>query len=115
MADGDCIAQLGCWVGYRVWDWRQEDRGGQSWAVLELMPDEAAERLCSGCDQPVAAIHDQSLRRIRDLPLFEHAVELVVPRLRLACPRCGPRLERLDWIDPHARVTRRLAESEARL
>src|SRR5690606_19710506 len=71
--------------------------------------------LCSGCDQPVAAIHDQTVRRIRDLPLFEYAVELWVPRLRLACPRCGPRLERLDWLDPHARVTRRLAESVARL
>jgi len=53
--------------------------------------------------------------QIRDLPLFEYAVELWVPRLRLACPRCGPRLERLDWLDPHARVTRRLAESVARL
>src|SRR5690554_2953881 len=109
------MSQLGVWKGYRVWDWRQEDRGGQSWAVLELAPVEGAERLCSGCDQPVAAIHDQTVRRIRDLPLFEYAVELWVPRLRLACPRCGPRLERLDWLDPHARVTRRLAESVARL
>src|SRR5690606_13776752 len=28
---------------------------------------------------------------------------------------CGPRLEQLDWLDPYARVTRRLAESVARL
>lgn len=41
--------------------------------------------------------------------------ELRVERLRLACPRCGPRLERLEWLDPHARVTRRLAASVARL
>ena len=84
MADGDCIAQLGGWVGYRVDDWHQEQRAGQSWAVLELAPDEGAQRRCSGCDQPVAATHDSTLRRIRDLPLFEHAVELVIPRLRLA-------------------------------
>lgn len=115
MAEVDCIAQLGGWVGYRVDDWRQEQRDGQSLAVLELAPDEGAERRCSGCDHPVAAIHDVTLRRVRDLPLFEHAVELVVPRLRLACPRCGPRLEWLDWLAPHARVTRRLAESVARL
>jgi transposase len=55
------------------------------------------------------------MRRIRDLPLFEHPVELRVPRLRLACPACGPRLQRLAWLDPHCRVTRRLAESVARL
>lgn len=81
------MSQLGGWVGYRVWDWRQELRGSQSWLVLELAPEDGAERVCSGCDGPVAAIHDRTLRRIRDLPVFEHAVELWVPRLRLACPR----------------------------
>src|SRR5690606_27606699 len=63
----------------------------------------------------VAAIHDRTIRRIRDLPVFEDRVELQVERLRLACPDCGPRLEQLDWLDPHARVTRRLADSVARL
>jgi transposase len=115
VADGDCIAQLGGWVGYRVNGWRQQLRGSQSWLVLELATEDGAERVCSGCDRPVAAIHDRTLRRIRDLPMFEHAVELLVPRLRLACPRCGPRLERLDWLDPHVRVTRRLAQNVARL
>ena len=84
------------------------------WLVLELTPDALSDRICSGCGEPVAAVHDSTLRRIRDLPVFEDPVELRVPRLRLACPRCGPRLERLDWLDPHARVTRRLARSVAR-
>ena len=54
------------------------------------------------------------MRRIRDLSVFEDPVELRVMRLRLACPRCGPRLQQLDWLEPHARVTRRLAQSVAR-
>jgi hypothetical protein len=54
-------------------------------------------------------------RTVRDLPLFEHAVELEVPRLRVACPHCGPKLELLAWLEPYARVTRRLAESVSRL
>jgi len=33
----------------------------------------------------------------------------------LACPRCGPKLERLLWLAPYARVTERLAESVGRL
>jgi transposase len=40
---------------------------------------------------------------------------LVVWRARVACPSCGPKLEALDWIEPHARVTNRLAESVARM
>lgn len=115
MADGDCIAQLGGWVGYGVSGWRHERRGVQRWLVLELAPTMGVARRCSGCGQHVAAIHDRTVRRIRDLPVFEDPVELQVERLRLACPRCGPRLEQLDWLDRHARVTRRLADSVARL
>lgn len=115
MAEGDCMAQLGGWVGYGVFSWRHEQRGKDRWLVLDLVPRDDAVRNCSGCGEPVRAVHDRSTRRIRDLPVFDDAVELRVPRLRLACPRCGPRLERLDWLDPHARVTRRLAESVARL
>lgn len=83
--------------------------------MLELTPAPDQERRCSGCGEAVAAIHDRTIRRVRDLPVFEDPVELEVERLRLTCPRCGPRLEQLDWLDAHARVTRRLAESVARL
>ena len=115
MADGDCISQLGGWVGCRVSNWRHERRGGCRWLVLELVSAPDQVHRCSGCGDAVAAIHDRSVRRIRDLPLFEDPVELLLERLRLACPRCGPRLEHLDWLEPHARGTHRLAESVARL
>mgnify|MGYP002075492649 FL=1 len=114
MAEMDCISQLGGWVGYRVSQWWHEQRGSRRWLVIELDPEARRTRHCSGCGEGVAAIHDRTWRRIRDLPVFEDPVELRVPRLRLACPRCGPRLEQLDWLEPHARVTRRLAGSVAR-
>ena len=114
MADEDCISRLGGWVGYRASSWHHELRGAHRWVVIELIPDRGHDRRCSGCGEIVGAIHDRSVRRIRDLPLFEDRVELRLPRLRLACPRCGPRLEQVAWLDPHARVTRRLAQSVAR-
>ena len=114
MADEDCISRLGGWVGYRASSWHHELRGAHRWVVIELVPDRGHQRRCSGCGEIVGAIHDRSVRRIRDLPLFEDRVELRLPRLRLACPRCGPRLEQVAWLDPHARVTRRLAQSVAR-
>jgi transposase len=52
---------------------------------------------------------------VRDLPIFEHRVELIVPRIRVACRQCGPKLEHLNWLEPYARVTRRLGESVAQL
>ena len=114
MADEACISRLGGWVGYRASSWHHELRGAHRWVVIELIPDRGHDRRCSGCGEIVGAIHDRSVRRIRDLPLFEDRVELRLPRLRLACPRCGPRLEQVAWLDPHARVTRRLAQSVAR-
>lgn len=115
MAEGHCISQLGGWEGYRVSGWRHEQRGDRRWLLIELQPESERARFCGGCGEGVEAIHDRTLRRIRDLPVFEDPVELEVERLRLACPRCGPRLEQLEWLDPHARVTRRLAQSVARL
>lgn len=109
------MSRLGGWEGYRVRKWRHEVRGSQRWLMIELEPEPGAPRHCSGCGQAVAALHDRTMRRIRELPVFGDEVELHVPRLRLACPTCGPRLQRLDWLDPHCRVTRRLADSVARL
>lgn len=52
---------------------------------------------------------------MKNSPLFFVTCELRVPRLRVACPRCGPRIEDLAWLDRHGRVTQRLARGVARL
>ena len=111
----ECISALGGWEGFEVCEWRQERRGIRSWCVLRLRRERTAAAYCSGCWREAPAIHDVEWRTVRDLPLFEHAVELEVPRLRVACAHCGPRLELLPWLQPYARVTCRLAESVSRL
>jgi transposase len=52
---------------------------------------------------------------VRDLPIFGTPVELVVPRVRVLCPQCGPKLEPLSRSRPPSRVTERLAASVAQL
>lgn len=115
MAPGHPISRLGGWEGYEVKEQRTEVRDGRSWCVIGLEPIRGHQRRCSGCGQLTAAIHDLEPRRVRDLPLFEHAVELLVSRVRVDCPCCGPKLETLEWLAPYSRVTRRLAESASRL
>ncbi len=102
MAYRECIARLGCWEGYEIEHSWEEYRGEQRWCVIRLQPIEGARRCCSGCGRSIEAIHDREERRVRDLPIFEVAVELIVPRLRLACGHCGPKLERLGWLEPYA-------------
>nr|WP_061960051.1 ISL3 family transposase [Cupriavidus pauculus] len=109
------MAQLGCWKGYRLRDSWEETRNGQRICIIRLEPKARRRRCCDSCGRGVSSIHDRVERRVRDLPVFDIPVELVVPRLRLACRQCGPKLERLDWLAPYARVTTRLAASVARL
>ena len=115
MAATQCIARLGAWEGYEVEGDEQLSRRGVSWCVIKLRPLEAVNRCCSGCGEWVACVHDVEQRYVRDLPIFETQVELIVPRVRLLCPRCGPKLEHLSWLRPYSRVTVRLADSVARL
>lgn len=115
MTRDECIALLGGWQGYELVGVRREPApdGGEQ-VLLQLFPD-GSPGACSACGQVVDEVHDYSVRLVRDLPLLEATTLLVVHRRRLACPDCGPRLEALSWLAPYARVTRRLAESVARL
>lgn len=116
MSGAECTALLGGWEGYRVGrSSRRERPGGGAEVWIELVILEGAARWCSGCGEQVDQVHDRQQRLVRDLPILDAATWLVVPRLRLLCPRCGPRLERLSWLAPYSRVTRRLAESVVRL
>ena len=115
MAYAECIARLGDWEGYDYAESWEELRGDRRWCVIRLQAKPAVARVCSGCGTAVQAVHDSEERRVRDLPIFEVPVELRIPRLRVACAHCGPKLERLSWLEPYARVTKRLALSVARL
>lgn len=110
----DDLAWLGGWEGYRVGSVERE--GGERPRIwISLTPAAFGEMICEGCGGRVRALHDIVYRQVRDLPILDAATWLVLPRRRVACPRCGPRLERLSWLGRYARVTRRLAESVARL
>lgn len=113
------MQRLGGWEGYTVGTVGRMEPDGQMreepqvW--IELNPIWGRLRRCSECGQATTAIHDVTERWIRDLPIFDAQTHLLVHRVRVACPQCGPRVEALPWLDRYARVTRRLAESVARL
>lgn len=116
MLDFDPIQILGEWEGYHLESVRRlPRRGDHSRIQIELSPKQDRAGRCSGCGRRVASVHDTTVRRIRDLPILDAQTLLVVPRRRLNCPRCGPKLERLSWVAPWGRVTNRLAESVARM
>ncbi len=70
---------------------------------------------CLGCGQETTQVHDVTRRCVRDLPILDADTYVWLPRYRVACPSCGPKIEALSWLSPWARVTTRLAESVVRL
>lgn len=116
MADAKLIEVLGGWEGYSVGTiGRVPDNSADEEVWIELHPVRGHPRRCSGCGQTCTAIHDSEERWIRELPILDAETWLLVHRVRVACPACGPKLEDLPWLAPYARQTRRLEESVARL
>lgn len=118
--DRDEISRLlGGWEGYKLGTIGRLEAGTEGrerpevWIELHPRPNHA--RRCGGCGQTCSTIHDRDERWVRDLPILDADTWLLVHRVRVRCPRCGPKLEQLDWLDPYARFTRRLGESVTRL
>src|SRR5437867_4154520 len=44
-------------------------------------------------------------REVRDLPILDAETWLIVPRVGVACPRCGPTVEAVSWLDRYAQGT----------
>lgn len=112
---------LGEWEGFEVERVETEAEGDDVFGasaprlVLVLRAKADVPKRCSQCGAIVEKIHDVSERRVRDLPLGEWDTWLVFPRVRLQCPRCGPTVEAVPWLDRYQRMTTRLAEKIARL
>lgn len=114
MLDRGTLQKLGCWSGYRLGRvvWPESSTGT---VELHLIPT-AKVMYCQRCGARCTQVHETVMRRVRDLPLFEYRVVLVVPRRRVWCEQCGgPRLERLAWLSRYQRVTDRLAEACSQL
>lgn len=115
MSHRDLISIHGGWEGYRVNKSTSLDRGNAKCIEIELVPLPRKELPCPACGGQCSGVHETTLRRIRDLPVFGRQAHLIVHRRRLFCPNCGPVLESVPWLAKYSRLTKRLADSVALL
>jgi len=113
---------IGAWEGFEVAHVTMEDALEPDALgvparrlVIELRAKPDVPKRCSRCGEIVVEVHEVTPRRVRDLPLLERDTWLVVPRARLQCPRCGPTVEAVPWLDRYQRMTKRLADKIAGL
>jgi transposase len=118
MAYDEITALLGGWPGFEIHAVTREPGGTASGApqitiALAALPNVA--RYCSRCGRRATQVHDTTVRRVRELPILDAETWLLLPHARVECPTCGPTVEALPWLDRYARMTKRFAESVARL
>lgn len=114
MLDRETLEALGGWEGYRIKrvGWPE----GPSRTLSLFLEPATSVMHCEQCGAQCGQVHETTVRRVRDLPLFDYRVVLHVPRRRVWCERCGgPRLEKLTWLGRYQRVTDRLARACSQL
>src|SRR3546814_18419563 len=74
----------------------------------EREPQAGSAPRCGRCGQLSPLIHERRIRLVRDRDLFDQRVLLQLPVRRVDCLNCGRVTERIDWLEPASRLTRRL-------
>lgn len=105
------IALAAFWPGFSLTELQvHSDR-----VQIRLEPEPHTPLICSRCQHPCSQPHDSQWRQIRELPMLGRRVDLQVLIRRVACAHCGVRVQHVQWLGRHQRVTHRLAQSVAGL
>ncbi|AJY39107.1 zinc-finger of transposase IS204///IS1165 family protein [Burkholderia humptydooensis] len=91
MLDRKALQALGCWTGYRLEGVEWPEGEGRTLS-LYLKPVSKV-MYCEQCGARCQQIHETTVRRVRDLPLFEYRVVLHVPRAESGANAAAVR----DW------------------
>jgi len=85
-------------------------------ALVHVEPDRRYRPLCHACGNPARTVHSNQRKFIRDLDFGDCVMTLQVEYRKIWCDCCkGVRVEHLEFVDLHQRVTRRLAAYAAEL
>ncbi len=111
---GDSIAPYFPWCRVKVAC--QSIPPGSRSALIHLEPDQRYRPRCHACGQPARTVHSQTRKFVRDLSLADFSVMLQIEYRKIWCGHCdGVRVEQLEFVDAHQRVTHRLAAYAAQL
>jgi transposase len=98
--------QLPFWEGFSIWNFDRRSDG----VWISLVPKADIDARCSICSSTCQRVHGRYWRTVRDMTMLGEPVWLQVNLRRVRCSDCGTCAEQIDWLDRHARVTRRLAQ-----
>lgn len=85
-------------------------------ALVHIEPDQRYRPRCHVCQGPARTVHSHTRRLVRDLDFGGCSMWLQIEYRKIWCDTCGGvRVEHLEFLDHHQRVTHRLAAYAAEL
>lgn len=94
--------------GVKILNFDVQESGSLS--MVELVPDQRFQPICSKCLNKVNRIHSTEMRLIRDLNLATSQVVIKLHYRKVFCDRCGIRVEHHDFVEPYSHITKRLEQ-----
>jgi len=89
---------------------------GSRSVLVRLEPDQRYRPCCHVCGRPAQTVHSATRKFVRDLSLAGFSLMLQIEYRKIWCRSCGGvRVEQLEFVDTHQRVTHRLATYAAQL
>jgi len=64
---------------------------------IDVRPRQGSKARCSGCSRPAAGYDQLAVRRFDFIPIWGFAVVLLYTMRRVACRRCGVKVEEVPW------------------
>src|SRR5690606_3910302 len=91
------------WQDFRILDLQVFDE-----RVCVFLAPDRARLTCGICGNPCRQVHERVRRSVRDLLMLGLPVFLDLTLYRLNCAVCRCHLQRVPWLERHARLTQRL-------
>jgi transposase len=98
------------WPGYRVYQ-HEIDEKTKTLRLWVRRKGGNRKMECSGCGCRVAEIYDVGERAVRDLPWSEFRTTVFVEVLRLKCPECGVKREKVLLLPSKAPFSKRFEDA----
>ena len=98
------------WPGYRVYQ-HEIDEKSKTLKLWVRRKGGNRKMECSGCGRRVTKIYDVGERVVRDLPWCEFGTTVYVEVLRLKCPDCGVKREKVLMLPSKAPFSKRFEDA----
>lgn len=114
MQQKDYLTELLKFQGFFVKGKKIEKEGDVEKVILYLERKEKVYT-CSSCGKKVSSKHSCWMQEVKHLPVFKYQTILRFEKVKVRCPNCGIKIERLNFLDKHGRVTKELSHQVSEL